>query len=233
MSPDRVLRSARGYSSALLSLSSLSPLSSLFILLSHLISLIAHLSPLSALIPLTSYPSHVPPLPSNRGYLEESINTSTTQTALALQHICWSRSATETGRILGTIPEYYYRILLHFYDSNKLLFYFFFTCIYLYFTCFLLVFSFVFTCIYLYLFLFTSFTSFTCSYLFVLVLTAFLGERISECVLCTTGVDLAYRTYFRVLSELLLSGAVEVRFILVIKMIKMIAISKEVFYLTD
>jgi hypothetical protein len=38
----------------------------------------------------------------------------------------------------------------------------------------------------------------------------FLGDRISECVMCAAGVDLAYRPYFRILSELLLSSAVEV-----------------------
>ena len=42
----------------------------------------------------------------------------------------------------------------------------------------------------------------------------FLGDRISECVMCVTGVDLAYRTYFRILSELLLSTAVDVSTIL-------------------
>ena len=74
----------------------------------------------------------------NRGYLEETITISPTQTALALQHLCWSRNATETSRIL-----------------------------------------------------------------------IFLGDRISECVMCNTGVDLSYRPYFRIMSELLLSAAVE------------------------
>ena len=74
----------------------------------------------------------------NRGYLEETITISPTQTALALQHLCWSRNAAETSRIL-----------------------------------------------------------------------IFLGDRISECVMCNTGVDLSYRPYFRIMSELLLSAAVE------------------------
>ena len=38
---------------------------------------------------------------NHRGHLEETITISPTQTALALQHLCWSRNSAETGRILG------------------------------------------------------------------------------------------------------------------------------------
>ena len=116
---------------------------------------------------------HLFPFYLFRGYLEESINISTAHTALALQHICWSRSAAETGRILSENSRLFpcCFISLHFY------FYFYFSNI---------------------------------PYFFHFI-PVFLGERISECVMCVTGVDLAYRTYFRILSELLLSDAVEVR----------------------
>ena len=114
---------------------------------------------------------HLFPFYLFRGYLEESINISTAHTALALQHICWSRSAAETGRILSEnsrlFPCCFMSLPFYFYFSNIPYFFHF--------------------------------------------IPVFLGERISECVMCVTGVDLAYRTYFRILSELLLSDAVEVR----------------------
>jgi hypothetical protein len=63
------------------------------------------LSPLShALLSLSLLFS---PLHS-RGYLEESINISTPQTAIALQHLCWSRTTQDAGRILGQSLSHLY-----------------------------------------------------------------------------------------------------------------------------
>ena len=137
----------------------------LFLFLSH------HLYNCTILNYLNYFLLHLFPFYLFRGYLEESINISTAHTALALQHICWSRSAAETGRILSEnsrlFPCCFMSLPFYFYFSNIPYFFHF--------------------------------------------IPVFLGERISECVMCVTGVDLAYRTYFRILSELLLSDAVEVR----------------------
>ena len=79
----------------------------------------------------------------NRVFLEDAANISTTPTALALQHVCWSRGAHESARVL-----------------------------------------------------------------------TFLADKVADCAMQTTGVDLAYRPYFRCISELLLSRALDSSFAL-------------------
>lgn len=72
-------------------------------------------------------------------FLEDALNISTTQTALAIQHLCWSRGANETKKIL-----------------------------------------------------------------------MFLTDKINDCTVIVTGVDLSYRPYFRTCSEVLLSDFIDV-----------------------
>ena len=79
----------------------------------------------------------------NRVFLEDAANISTSPTALALQHVCWSRGAHESARIL-----------------------------------------------------------------------TFLADKVADCAMQTTGVDLAYRPYFRCISELMLSKALDSTFAL-------------------
>ena len=178
------------------------------------------LSPTSQSLPPFLLPSL--PLQHPRGYLEESINISTPQTATALQHLCWSRSALEAGRILGKSPLNLYHTFL---SSPSL-------CFTTYISASVICQSLsvplgfilhVLLCVrpakdcdsLLHPPISPSYTHYISLYSWYLLppsaFTVFLGERISECVMCATGVDLAYRTYFRILSELLLSPAVEVR----------------------
>ena len=79
----------------------------------------------------------------NRVFLEDAANISTAHTALALQHVCWSRGAHESARVL-----------------------------------------------------------------------TFLADKVADCAMQTTGVDLAYRPYFRCISELFLSRALDSSFAL-------------------
>jgi hypothetical protein len=75
----------------------------------------------------------------NGVYLEDALNISTSQTALAIQHFCWSRGVEETKKIL-----------------------------------------------------------------------LFLTDKINDCTVIVTGVDLSYRPYFRTCSEVLLGEFVDV-----------------------